>query len=159
MDSTLHPSIFHFLISYLLWIYDPHIQAFLHSLCTSSVLSPMSKDVEPGFSAGDYLDQPPAPFFDADELLRWSFYRAVIAEFVATLLFLYVGVLTVIGNQSQSSAAVCAGVGVLGIAWAFGGTIFVLVYCTAGISGKFCCSLSPFGFVTTLKPLRQRIYF
>ncbi|BAT01302.1 Os07g0448200, partial [Oryza sativa Japonica Group] len=27
------------------------------------------------------------------------------------------------------------GVGVLGIAWAFGGMIFVLVYCTAGVSG------------------------
>ncbi|XP_022925599.1 aquaporin PIP2-1-like [Cucurbita moschata] len=99
----------------------------------------MSKDVEAGirggFSAGDYLDQPPAPFFDTNELSRWSFYRAIIAEFIATLLFLYVGVLTVIGNQRQSSASACGGVGVLGIAWAFGGTIFVLVYCTAGISG------------------------
>jgi hypothetical protein len=26
-------------------------------------------------------------------------------------------------------------VGILGIAWAFGGMIFILVYCTAGISG------------------------
>lgn len=101
----------------------------------------MSKDVEAGaggFAAGDYLDQPPAPLFDAGELGRWSFYRAVIAEFVATLLFLYVGVLTVIGDKTQASAAACGGFGVLGIAWAFGGTIFVLVYCTAGISGDFC---------------------
>ncbi|XP_050944134.1 aquaporin PIP2-9 isoform X1 [Cucumis melo] len=95
----------------------------------------MSKDLDPGFPTGDYFDHPPAPFFDSEELLRWSFYRAVIAEFIATLLFLYVGVLTVIGSQSQDSAAVCGGVGVQGIAWAFGGTIFVLVYCTAGISG------------------------
>ncbi|KAK4766310.1 hypothetical protein SAY87_007952 [Trapa incisa] len=31
---------------------------------------------------------------------KWSFYRAIIAEFVTTLLFLYVTVLTVIGYKS-----------------------------------------------------------
>jgi aquaporin PIP len=29
----------------------------------------------------------------------------------------------------------CSTVGIQGIAWAFGGMIFALVYCTAGISG------------------------
>jgi aquaporin PIP len=79
--------------------------------------------VEPGFPSKDYTDPPPAPLVDAVEFGRWSFYRAIIAEFVATLLFLY------------SNNPGCAGVGLLGIAWAFGGMIFVLVYCTAGISG------------------------
>lgn len=89
----------------------------------------------------DYHDPPPAPLIDPEELGKWSFYRAVIAEFIATLLFLYVTVLTVIGYKSQTDPAVhgaddpCGGVGILGIAWAFGGMIFVLVYCTAGISG------------------------
>jgi hypothetical protein len=80
-----------------------------------------------------------APLVDAAELSRWRFYRAVIVEFVATLLFVYVGVSTVIGAAAVSSNEVVDGggaVGLLGIAWAFGGMIFVLVYCTAGISGN-----------------------
>lgn len=103
----------------------------------------MNKEVGGGFSARDYSDPPPAPLFDADELTKWSFYRALIAEFVATLLFLYITVATVVGYNSQSDLvknsapdAACSGVGLLGIAWAFGGMIFILVYCTAGISGK-----------------------
>ncbi|GKB44635.1 plasma membrane intrinsic protein subtype 2 aquaporin, partial [Tanacetum coccineum] len=86
-------------------------------------------------TAKDYKD-PPAKFFDSKELTKWSFYRALIAEFIATLLFLYITVLTVIGYKSQiaNGTDACGGVGILGIAWAFGGMIFVLVYCTAGIS-------------------------
>ncbi|MBA0866552.1 hypothetical protein Goshw_022183 [Gossypium schwendimanii] len=107
----------------------------------------MTKDIETTeqhggeFSAKDYHDPPPAPLIDAEELTKWSFYRAVIAEFIATLLFLYVTVLTVIGYKVQTDPAKntvdpdCGGVGILGIAWAFGGMIFILVYCTAGISG------------------------
>ncbi|CAA6674594.1 unnamed protein product [Spirodela intermedia] len=45
---------------------------------------------------------------------------------MATLLFLYVAVATVIGQLKQENK--CDGVGTLGIAWAFGGMIFVLVY-------------------------------
>ena len=102
----------------------------------------MGKDIEVGgeFSAKDYHDPPPAPLIDADELTQWSLYRAIIAEFIATLLFLYITVLTVIGYKSQTDTTKngdgCGGVGILGIAWAFGGMIFVLVYCTAGISGQ-----------------------
>ncbi|XP_073285279.1 aquaporin PIP2-7-like [Primulina huaijiensis] len=97
----------------------------------------MTKDVaeQGSFAAKDYHDPPPAPLIDAAELMKWSFYRALIAEFIATLLFLYVTVLTVIGYKHQSETDLCDGVGILGIAWAFGGMIFVLVYCTAGISG------------------------
>ncbi|OMO67463.1 Major intrinsic protein [Corchorus capsularis] len=103
----------------------------------------MAKDVETAGenSSKDYHDPPPAPLIDTEELTKWSFYRAVIAEFIATLLFLYVTVLTVIGYKVQFDPAKnlvdsqCGGVGTLGIAWAFGGMIFVLVYCTAGISG------------------------
>ncbi|KAL0460199.1 UNVERIFIED_CONTAM: Aquaporin PIP2-1 [Sesamum latifolium] len=109
----------------------------------------MTKDVEYAepaaeFSAKDYHDPPPAPLVDVEELTKWSFYRALIAEFIATLLFLYVTVLTVIGYKSQTDVAhggdECGGVGILGIAWAFGGMIFILVYCTAGISGKLIYS-------------------
>jgi aquaporin PIP len=83
----------------------------------------------------DYKEAPPAPLFEPGELKSWSFYRAGIAEFVATFLFLYITVLTVMGvNRSHSK---CASVGIQGIAWAFGGMIFALVYCTAGISGNF----------------------
>jgi aquaporin PIP len=104
----------------------------------------MAKDVEVveqgEYSAKDYHDPPPAPLIDHEELIQWSFYRAIIAEFIATLLFLYITVLTVIGYKSQSQTDECGGVGILGIAWAFGGMIFVLVYCTAGISGEFISS-------------------
>lgn len=105
----------------------------------------MAKDIEVGgqgeFHPKDYHDPPPAPLIDAEEFTQWSFYRAIIAEFIATLLFLYITVLTVIGYKSQTDPKNgddgCGGVGILGIAWAFGGMIFILVYCTAGISGKF----------------------
>ena len=86
----------------------------------------------------DYKEPPPAPLFEPGELKSWSFYRAGIAEFVATFLFLYITVLTVMGVSKSTSK--CATVGIQGIAWSFGGMIFALVYCTAGISGQ----LSPF---------------
>ncbi|KAG6436634.1 hypothetical protein SASPL_101536 [Salvia splendens] len=81
----------------------------------------------------DYKEPPPAPLFEPGEITSWSFYRAGIAEFIATFLFLYISILTVMGVQNSPSK--CASVGIQGIAWAFGGMIFALVYCTAGISG------------------------
>lgn len=82
----------------------------------------------------DYKEPPPAPLFEPGELSSWSFWRAGIAEFIATFLFLYITVLTVMGVKRAPN--MCASVGIQGIAWAFGGMIFALVYCTAGISGK-----------------------
>lgn len=79
----------------------------------------------------DYKEAPPAPLFEAGELHSWSFWRAGIAEFMATFLFLYITVLTVMGYSRANSK--CSTVGVQGIAWAFGGMIFALVYCTVGI--------------------------
>lgn len=110
------------------------------------------------FTTKDYHDPPPAALIDPEELTKWSFYRALIAEFIATLLFLYITVLTVIGYKRQTDPDLakfdpCNGVGILGISWAFGGMIFVLVYCTAGISGNSSSSfltLFTFHFVSVL---------
>ncbi|KAL0772246.1 hypothetical protein Bca101_037397 [Brassica carinata] len=78
----------------------------------------------------DYNEPPPAPLFEP----------AGIAEFIATFLFLYITVLTVMGVKRSPN--MCASVGIQGIAWAFGGMIFALVYCTAGISAMFrTCSV------------------
>ncbi|KAI6689868.1 hypothetical protein NL676_026696 [Syzygium grande] len=53
------------------------------------------------------------------ELKLRSFYIDLIAEFVATLLFLYVVISTVVGQKEQTGP--CDGVGHLLVAWAFGG--------------------------------------
>ncbi|CAN1300677.1 Aquaporin PIP1-1 [Linum perenne] len=51
----------------------------------------------------DYKEPPPAPLFEPGELSSWSFYRAGIAEFMATFLFLYITVLTVMGVSKSPS--------------------------------------------------------
>jgi len=107
----------------------------------------------------DYKEPPPAPLFEASELTSWSFYRAGIAEFLATFLFLYISVLTVMGVVGNPSGSKCATVGIQGIAWSFGGMIFVLVYCTAGISGGHINPAVTFGLFLARKLSLTRAVF
>ncbi|KAJ6793071.1 putative aquaporin PIP1-2 [Iris pallida] len=105
----------------------------------------------------DYKEAPPAPLFEPGELQSWSFYRAGIAEFVATFLFLYITVLTVMGVVKSDTK--CHTVGIQGIAWAFGGMIFALVYCTAGISGGHINPAVTFGLLLARKLSLTRAVF
>ncbi|XP_061362809.1 aquaporin PIP1-2 isoform X2 [Gastrolobium bilobum] len=105
----------------------------------------------------DYKEPPSAPLFEPSELSSWSFYRAGIAEFVATFLFLYITVLTVMGVSKSNNK--CSTVGVQGIAWAFGGMIFALVYCTAGISGGHINPAVTFGLFLARKLSLTRTVF
>ncbi|XP_038710982.1 probable aquaporin PIP-type 7a [Tripterygium wilfordii] len=82
----------------------------------------------------DYRELPSTPLFERGKLTSWSFYQAGIAEFVANFLFLYITVLTVMGMVKSNTK--CSMVGIQGIAWAFGGMIFALVYCIAEILGQ-----------------------
>jgi aquaporin PIP len=118
---------------------------------------PIGTAAQGGGDDKDYKEPPPAPLFEADELTSWSFYRAGIAEFMATFLFLYISVLTVMGvSKSQSK---CGTVGIQGIAWSFGGMIFVLVYCTAGISGGHINPAVTFGLFLARKLSLPRALF
>ncbi|KAG5557936.1 hypothetical protein RHGRI_007999 [Rhododendron griersonianum] len=76
---------------------------------------------------------------------------------MATLLFLYILVMTVIGVVQTSDK--CSTVGLQGIAWATGGTIFVLVYCTAGISGGHINPAVTFGLLLARKLSLTRAIF
>ncbi|KAK1261175.1 putative aquaporin PIP1-2 [Acorus gramineus] len=105
----------------------------------------------------DYKEPPAAPLFEPGELKSWSFWRAGIAEFMATFLFLYITILTVMGVKRSSS--MCASVGIQGIAWAFGGMIFALVYCTAGISGGHINPAVTFGLLLARKLSLTRAIF
>lgn len=82
----------------------------------------------------DYTEARAVPLFEPSELGSWSFYRAGIAEFMATFAFLYVSVLAVMGVSRSPDK--CTTIGAQGIAWAFGGMTFALVYSTAGVSGN-----------------------
>lgn len=105
----------------------------------------------------DYSEPPPAPFFEPGELSSWSFYRAGIAEFVATFLFLYITVLAVMGVARSRNK--CSTIGTQGIAWAFGGMIFALVYSTAGISGGHINPAVTFGLLLARKLSLVRAVF
>ncbi|KAF3795587.1 Aquaporin [Nymphaea thermarum] len=106
----------------------------------------------------DYKEPPPAPLFEPGEIQSWSFWRAGIAEFVATFLFLYITILTVMGVK-RSTNGLCSTVGIQGIAWAFGGMIFALVYCTAGISGGHINPAVTFGLLLARKLSLTRAIF
>ncbi|MQL41607.1 hypothetical protein EI012_27260, partial [Escherichia coli] len=59
----------------------------------------------------------------------------------------------------QRSPSKCQSVGIQGIAWAFGGMIFALVYCTAGISGGHINPAVTFGLFLARKLSLTRALF
>ncbi|KAK1432037.1 hypothetical protein QVD17_08925 [Tagetes erecta] len=105
----------------------------------------------------DYKEPLPSPLFETAELTCWSFYRAGIAELTATFLFEYITILTVI--EVSKSPTKCSSVGIQGIAWAFGGMIFILIYCTSGISGGHINPAVTFGLFLGRKLSLTRAVF
>ncbi|KAK6290294.1 hypothetical protein POUND7_001835, partial [Theobroma cacao] len=61
-------------------------------------------------------------------------------------------------TQAYKGGDYCGGVGFLGIAWSFGGMIFILVYCTAGISGGHINPAVTFGMFLARKVSFVRAY-
>nr|AAP54303.2 aquaporin PIP2.4, putative [Oryza sativa Japonica Group] len=61
---------------------------------TEKISMAISQEEQHAGGGRDYAEPAPQPFLGSSELRRWSLYRAAIAEFVATLLFLYVTVAT-----------------------------------------------------------------
>nr|XP_016507445.1 PREDICTED: aquaporin PIP1-5-like [Nicotiana tabacum] len=59
----------------------------------------------------------------------------------------------------SKSESKCPTVGIQGIAWAFGGMIFALVYCTAGISGGYINPAVTFGLFLARKLSLTRAVF
>ncbi|KAJ8542324.1 hypothetical protein K7X08_017190 [Anisodus acutangulus] len=79
--------------------------------------------------AKDYHEPPPAPFIGVAELKKW----AKIDD-------------------------PCSGVRLLGIAWAFGGMVFVLVYCTAGISVQYLGAICGVALVKDMYKSNYELY-
>ncbi|KAF3449720.1 hypothetical protein FNV43_RR10451 [Rhamnella rubrinervis] len=81
-------------------------------------------------STKDYIEPPPAPLVEPGELSSWSF--------------------------TEPQMLHCW---YQGIAWAFGGMIFALVYCTAGISGGHINPAVTFGLLLARKVSLTRAVF
>nr|CAE01842.2 OSJNBa0084K11.2 [Oryza sativa Japonica Group] len=69
----------------------------------------------------------------------------------------YITALNAMGVNNSTSK--CATVGIQGIAWSFGGMIFALVYCTAGISGAHINPAVTFGLFLARKLSLTRALF
>ncbi|KAH9287989.1 hypothetical protein KI387_032106 [Taxus chinensis] len=98
----------------------------------------------------------PAPLFNRNELRQRSLYRALMAEFLSTLLFVVVTIATLI--EHVHSQGTCRRIptrsstlGMFGLARAFGGMIFILVYCTAGGSAGHINPAVTFGLFLARK--------
>nr|AAB04757.1 aquaporin [Nicotiana tabacum] len=104
----------------------------------------------------DYKEPPPAPLVWRQKSCRHGLFTEL--EFsMATFLFLYITILTVMGLKRSDS--LCSSVGIQGVAWAFGGMIFALVYCTAGISGGHINPAVTFGLFLARKLSLTRAVF
>ncbi|KAH7860263.1 hypothetical protein Vadar_011363 [Vaccinium darrowii] len=102
----------------------------------------------------DYTDPPASALLERGELCSWSFYRAGIAEFMASFMLVYIIILT--GMGYHRSPTKCASVGIQGLSWASGGMVFILIYCTAGISGAISNLFEQHSLVAYTPRLQQQ---
>ncbi|KAL5792381.1 hypothetical protein ACOSP7_000975 [Xanthoceras sorbifolium] len=103
-----------------------------------------------------------APCFGVSELKSWSFWRAGIVEFVATFLYLYISLLTIMAVKKSTDYGdiLCSPECLQAIAWASGGTIFALVYCFSAISGGHFNPVVTFGFFLIRKlSITRALYY
>ncbi|KAK0582822.1 hypothetical protein LWI29_029939 [Acer saccharum] len=103
-----------------------------------------------------------APCFGLSELKSCSFWRAGIVEFVATFLYLYISLLTIMSVKKSTSYGdlLCTSECLQAIAWASGATVSALVYCFTAISGGHFNPVVTFGFFLARKiSITRALYY
>jgi len=88
---------------------------------------------------------------DIMEEMNSAFWRSVFGEFLATLMFLYITMSTVMFRNNTCN--------IIDAAWAFGGSIILLVYSFAGVSGANINPAVSFGLLLCNKLTFVRFFF
>uniref|UniRef100_A0A3Q1EF31 Aquaporin 1a (Colton blood group), tandem duplicate 2 n=2 Tax=Acanthochromis polyacanthus TaxID=80966 RepID=A0A3Q1EF31_9TELE len=88
------------------------------------------------------------------EIRMWAFWRAVLAEFLGMIIFIFIGLSAAIGDQNDSYANQ-----EVKVAFAFGLAIATLAYCIGHISGAHLNPAISIGFVTCCRMSLLRAFF
>ncbi|XP_008281118.1 aquaporin-1-like [Stegastes partitus] len=88
------------------------------------------------------------------EVKMWAFWRAVLAEFVGMVIFIFIGLTAAVGDQSSSQPDQ-----EVKVAFAFGLAIATLAYCIGHVSGAHLNPAVTFGLLTSCQMSALRAFF